>query len=506
MASKDGFITVNGKRYELTGNIGGGLEGSVYTFKMLTKSGKSVTMCAKIINCANKSDIEKKKIFNHLQWLKKLYSKNGNQAVRRHMAAPLALIDDELGYVMNFASSHEKLAKYMDPPQEDFDSWYTGAYNLKKRYQIMVSLFNALRDIHLAGLIFTDLSPNNIMVKKDENQLVFIDTDNTRRRTDSYSGVLGTPGYMAPELYRNVESLAKEENIGSELLSKCGKITPDSDIFSAAVIAFRLLTLQHPFIGDIIDDGTPEDEERALRIETDYIFKEGTDNISTYGLTTKFNEITTPKIRELFYRTFVDSKANPSLRPTDVEFAEAFREGLDLIEKCPKCGFQKIFNLSDHNECINCGKDLDNRVLIRIYTSFKKNSNIDVINGIGECPEYDLDEESIEKNMDPSYLLSTIVLEEGKENMKVLYGHHFEDTSDRGDPRMAVILSENGEDVEITPLCEEVKKAYCHEGNNGKMVQLGEGKRIRLDRYAVITEIRPFGNGTMMTVCKFERG
>lgn len=170
MASKDGFITVNGKRYDLIGNIGGGLEGSVYTFKMLTKSGKSVTMCAKIINCANKSDIEKKEIFDHLQWLKKLCSKTGNQAVRRHMAAPLALIDDELGYVMNFASSHEKLAKYMDSPQEDFDSWYTGAYNLKKRYQIMTSLFNALRDIHLAGLIFTDLSPNNIMVKKDENQ------------------------------------------------------------------------------------------------------------------------------------------------------------------------------------------------------------------------------------------------------------------------------------------------------------------------------------------------
>lgn len=231
MASKDGFITVNGKRYDLIGNIGGGLEGSVYTFKMLTKSGKSVTMCAKIINCANKSDIEKKEIFDHLQWLKKLCSKTGNQAVRRHMAAPLALIDDELGYVMNFASSHEKLAKYMDPPQEDFDSWYTGAYNLKKRYQIMTSLFNALRDIHLAGLIFTDLSPNNIMVKKDENQLVFIDTDNTRRRTNSYSGVLGTEGYMAPELYRNVESIAKKENVNSNLLSKCGRITPDSDIF-----------------------------------------------------------------------------------------------------------------------------------------------------------------------------------------------------------------------------------------------------------------------------------
>ncbi len=271
------------------------------------------------------------------------------------------------------------------------------------------------------------------------------------------------------------------------------------------MIAFRLLTLQHPFIGDIIDNGTPDDENRALHIETDYIFKEGTDNTSTYGLTTKFNEITTPKIRNLFYRTFVDSKDNPSLRPTDIEFAEAFREGLDLIEKCPECGFQKIFELSDHNECINCGKDLDNRVLIRIYTSFKKNSSIDVINGIGKCPEYDLDDESIEKNIDPSYLQSTIVLEEGKENMKVLYGHHFEDTSDRGEPRMAVILSENGEDVEITPLCEDVKKAYCHEENNGKMVQLGEGKRIRLDRYAVITEIRPFGNGTMMTVCKFER-
>ena len=46
---------------------------------------------------------------------------------------------------------------------------------LKKRYQIIVNLFDALRKIHLAGLIFTDLSPNNIMVHKKQNQIVFID-------------------------------------------------------------------------------------------------------------------------------------------------------------------------------------------------------------------------------------------------------------------------------------------------------------------------------------------
>ena len=77
---------------------------------------------------------------------------------------------------------------------------------------------------------------------------------------------------MAPEVYRKPDAkLVKENNIDPKILSNSGRITTDSDVFSAAVIAFQLLTLWHPFIGDEIEEGTPDDETRALEIKTDYI-------------------------------------------------------------------------------------------------------------------------------------------------------------------------------------------------------------------------------------------
>ena len=68
--------------------------------------------------------------------------------------------------------SNDNLKKYITPPTEDgmFDEWYKKDFTFKKRYQIIVNLFDALRKIHLAGLIFTDLSPNNIMVHRTQNQ------------------------------------------------------------------------------------------------------------------------------------------------------------------------------------------------------------------------------------------------------------------------------------------------------------------------------------------------
>ena len=50
-----------------------------------------------------------------------------------------------------------------------------------------------------------------------------------------------------------------------------------------------------------------------------------------------FNDLTTPNIRKLFYRTFVDGVKNPSLRPTDKEFYDALMEAIDHLKTCD-CG------------------------------------------------------------------------------------------------------------------------------------------------------------------------
>lgn len=495
-------VRINGKEYLLAERLGGGLEG--YVYNVTGYPGYVI----KIINDEKMSQGQRNQVYEHLKWLRDLGARN--KKIRQCMTVPKALLDDYLGYIMIKASEHDSLKKYITVPDEPgvFDEWYVKNYTFKKRYQIIVNLFRALREIHLSGLIFTDLSPNNIMVHNKENQIVFIDTDNTRRRSDMYQGVLGTPGYMAPEVYRTPDAeLAKAYNIDTGLLSNCGRLTTETDIFSAAVMAFQLLTLQHPFIGDEIEEGTPEDEEKALEIKTDYIFKEGTTNTSTYGLTTRFEDITTAEIRTLFKRAFDVGRDNPSLRPTAEEFLEAFQNALDSIVVCPHCGFSKLYKANQSNNCINCGAEFDRKALIIVYNVFQNMTRADAINSIGNYPQYDISMDElrdIDGHLPPNHFeISRIVLEPGEKKAKFLYLRHFEKTTDRSTQYARVTLSDSLSSVKVEVLNDAFESPFLVEKHTRSMIPLNNGKEFPIDRYGIIFETKRQGKGVLQIFCKF---
>lgn len=498
-------VLINGKEYTLGSKLGGGLEGNIFT--VVEAPGHVI----KIINDRNMTRMQRNEVYEHLKWLKELGSRN--KEIKQCLTIPKALLDDYLGYVMLNASEHDNLKKYIIPPTEEgmFDEWYKKDFTFKKRYQIIVNLFDALRKIHLAGLIFTDLSPNNIMVHRTQNQIVFIDTDNTRRRTDLYHGVLGTPGYMAPEVYRKPDiNLAKENNIDPKILSNCGRLTAESDIFSAAIIAFQILTLQHPFIGDEIEEGTPDDEERALEIKTDYIFKEGTSNTSTYGLTTKFEQITAKGIRDLFYRTFVDGKENPALRPTAEDFLEEFQKAFDSIVVCDQCGFSRLYSYDGDNDCINCGAPIETKASIVIYNLFREMTRSEAINNIGNYPQYDISMDNLRvtnsTQLPPNHLeIGKIILEPGEDKAKYLYLRHFERNTERSVKYARVTLSNAGTSVKVEILNNAFESPFLIEKNTRTMVPLNNGKEFPLDRYGIIFDTKKFGKGYLQIFCKFVR-
>lgn len=505
MINKGDIVLINGKKYILGSKLGEGLEGQIFNVENFHDNNYVI----KFINDTKLSKLEKDKIYKHLKWLKDLG--NTNTKIKQNMALPKALLDDKLGYIMLNAKEHVKLKEYITIDEENFEEWYLKKYTLKKRYQIIVNMFNALREIHLAGLIFTDLSPNNIMVHKKENQIVFIDTDNTRRRTDTYYGVLGTTGYMAPEIHRKIykddKDFIKKNNIPLDAISDCGKLSTDSDIFSAAIIAFQLLTLQHPFIGDEIDNGTAEDEEKAFEIKTDYIFKEGTTNTSTFGLTTKFNEITTKKIRELFVRTFVDGKENPYMRPTAEEFVEAFQDALNLIITCPNCGYSRLYTYNTENECVNCKSKIEKKVSAIIYTVFENLDNGEIINNIGDYPKYNIENENLmnkEKNLKSNYIeISRIVLEpNGKE--KFLYLRHFEHTIDTSKAYASLTLSTLGRKISARIINKTLFSSpmLIKENDEHTLIPLEAGKSFSL-YYSILFNKRKHGKGFINTICKF---
>ena len=160
-------ISINGKEYTLGARLGGGKEGSIFDVVELPK------YVIKVINDNGMSKQQRNELYAHLKWLYELGKREDKKDIKQYMTVPKGLLDDELGYIMVKAGDHDSLYEYINIPKDtDFALWYRQGHNLKKRYQIIVNLFDALRKIHLAGLIFTDLSPNNIMVHKKQNQIV----------------------------------------------------------------------------------------------------------------------------------------------------------------------------------------------------------------------------------------------------------------------------------------------------------------------------------------------
>jgi serine/threonine protein kinase len=304
---------------------------------------------------------------------------------------------------MQKASEHRKLEDYLKyPTTGDEFTLLLDNYNLKKRYEIVALLFHILEKIHIAGLIFSDLSPNNIMVHDSQNNIVFIDTDNLRRKDDPYSGILGTDGYMAPEIYHNA------------------KLSPDTDVFSAAVIAFEILALQHPFIGDAVEEGSAEYETAARHCETEYILTPDGQNESKnpFVKLLEDNTFATSEILSLFKRTFVDGKKNTYLRPAAVEFDEAFSKGLDKIIKCPNCGAYILYN-ETRRQCWKCDSELPAQIVLDIYDEYAEKDRAALISHITGS-NYETGSFTGKNN----FLLSSIVFD-GNER-RCLYLRHFQ--------------------------------------------------------------------------------
>lgn len=393
------LISIDGKSFTLGKSLGGGGEGSV--FEVEVGRGK----CAvKLIDQLKKKPEEVALIKRHIQKLIEVRARSiahaktsGSIPLNKILALPQVMLDGDLGYAMAEATECESLTNFLTIPADPVsqEEW-SKKYDLSRRYKVITYLFERLEIIHQDGLIFSDLSPNNILVSTGpSNSLVFIDTDNLRTKEDPFTNVLGTPGFIAPEVFNKEE---REAEIGLTPIerenAKCFLLSPQSDIYSAAVIAFELLTLNHPYKGikAMGKDTTPDDELDAEKGKFDYVLKPGTDNYCEGNIfIDKFNDITTSELRELFLRTFIEGKTNVLKRPLAKEFKEAFQKASRLIVTCPNCGEEMMYtiktdgrgNYSSATRCINpdCKKPIDGQYILSMIADPQNASVDDVVFG-----------------------------------------------------------------------------------------------------------------------------
>lgn len=326
MKDLEGMIitSTSGQNYLLTEKVDKqGAQGIVYE----ESTGRFIIKLYKRGN-----EFQNRNRLNKLEWLAK-------QSYPDQFIKPLDLfIEPYIGYAMEKVVNHVSLNKLLVPSREmSLSEWYneeTGG--LRRRLFLGYKIAMQFALLHESNRAYCDISGNNILVNKDPRvaSICMIDIDNIYIPGGDSGNILGTSRYMAPEIMNK-------------------QMQPDifTDDYSLAVILFELLRCGHPYVGDMVEDGTPEQQEQAYRGLYPYVDEEDSPNMSTQMLPAEV--VFTTKLANLFYKTFVKGKENRVARTTAREFALACLEASNKVMKCSECGHWH-FASSDQNRKYFC--------------------------------------------------------------------------------------------------------------------------------------------------------
>lgn len=324
---KGDVVKANNKPYILGEEVGSGAEGTVFHIIDLDD------YVVKILKTSNNPDKDNRKRLI----LNRLIAKNVNSENTRLIMPRVALDPPHLGYIMKYYRDSISLNEYLniDNTVDFAEKYLKGTFGFKKRLRTAAILFNALHHIHLEGLTFVDISPNNILISKDRWGIAFIDTDNLVVGNFELPEVVGTPRYIAPEV-----------------LNKTSAATQESDVFSMAEIIFELLTFYHPFVGDDIMIADPDEEQEAYKGNRDYILLENSKAEMKNSICA--DVFLSEKLKILFHRTFVEGLNDKYNRPTAREFAFELKQIYYNLIKCQndECGIE--YPITYDIKCPNC--------------------------------------------------------------------------------------------------------------------------------------------------------
>jgi len=255
------------------------------------------------------------------------------------------------GYISEFASGMCPISDLQidnKPEDEDQLSWFKRTGGLLKRYGVLIKLASELRSLHAKGLIYCDLSDNNVFISENPQKcnVYLIDLDNLRYKTSIVNNIY-TPGYGAPEV---VNCTAPNST--------------HSDEFSFAVMAYKILTWAHPLIGDYVHDGEAELEEQAYQGKLPWCEDDANDinHRNCYGIPSSL--FVSQKIMKLFRKTFEKGLNEPSARPSMGEWIEALNNSLNELLLCPQCGIHYLY--FSQGECPFCERKSLSAITLKV--------------------------------------------------------------------------------------------------------------------------------------------
>lgn len=230
-------------------------------------------------------------------------------------------------------------------------------------FQICVNLTRGVKKMHAMGLAHSDLSHKNVLVDPIDKTACIIDIDGLVVPGVFPAEVIGTPGFIAPEVL-STKHLDKNDPI-RKLPNRL------TDLHALPVLIYMFLLHRHPLKGGKVHDlDTEKDDllsmgEKAMFIEhpNDATNRPKLNQVSKWDLPwadiTKLPyTITGPYLKTLFDKVFIDGLHNPMQRPNAEEWEIALLKTTDLMQKChnPTCD-QKwyVFDNTNTPKCPFCG-------------------------------------------------------------------------------------------------------------------------------------------------------
>ncbi len=213
--------------------------------------------------------------------------------------------------------SKERLMKRLTKAERG--NWFS-------RFQVCRQLARTVGRMHIAGLAHSDLSGNNVLMSPSDGTCILIDIDSLVVPGIYPSKVLGTSGYMAPEIVMTSQLPLKHPE------KKLPNIR--TDLHSLAVIIYELLLLRHPLKGKrICSEDTQKDEllrfgEKAVFIEDPSDKSNRADNMDVPM------ESLGHHLTSLFLKVFTEGLHHPDKRPTAYEWESGLNYTADMLYPC----------------------------------------------------------------------------------------------------------------------------------------------------------------------------
>ena len=241
---------------------------------------------------------------------------------------PLHLVQSpSRGYIMEYvqASSFKSIGQLTN----------LSVLGIVDRFRISLQLLKSLLSLHLnTGLIFGDISPNNVLIDPVQKTVRIIDTDSIGI---SKFDVLGTSGYMSR---KTIEK---------------SSLNFESDVFAIYVMIIELILTRHPYDVDINNDNSQliyEDRLNFAIRSNHHIFNEpnmiSSDNPKIIKTRALLEYFIPPTIHTLFIEMLEDEEC--SLEKVITEFESA----LNKLNTC-ECTSESMTNF-----CPSCLKPMEN--------------------------------------------------------------------------------------------------------------------------------------------------